>query len=245
MQPILPNGGRPERAGGTPARAGETLARAGGTLAFRPIPPPPRPPVPAGRGAAPARTSRAGRAAGGGWPRFGAEAVVGLLALAVIAAVAWPPRPAPLDPAASWSQRAGPAVDALAVDVAAAGRQVKLSRGWQDRLARDLARAGRAGAPPDAPRAATWRRSLGEIRTAVAEARTDPLAARAALDLAGLELSGLAAAAQAQWSGAAGMSAAGGGFVAVPPDRVASAVELTRRSPNPGTARPKTGSTAA
>ena len=71
------------------------------------------------------------------------------------------------------------------------------------RLARDVSQAERIGAPPDPARAALWRSSVAEVREALSYMSTDPSAARSALNLAGLEISGLSAselsaAAQAQ-----------------------------------------------
>lgn len=129
--------------------------------------------------------------------------------LAVLAALTWPHRPAPLSPAAAWSQRAAARVDALAVDIASAAGQNGLSPATADRLRRDLARAEQAGPPPDHPRAEVWARVLGGVDAAVSDAESDPSAAAADLSLAGLEISGLGS--QSQAIGVAGPKPAGPG----------------------------------
>jgi hypothetical protein len=124
--------------------------------------------------------------------------VAGLCALAVVAVAAWPDRSAPLDPAAIWSERAAPAVDALALDLSAATAEAGVSSPSAQRLARDLARAERLARPPDPARAHIWEKTLADVRAALADRRVDPVAASSHLNVAALEISGLTAAGQAQ-----------------------------------------------
>lgn len=119
-----------------------------------------------------------------------------MIMLSVLAVLAWPSRPPPVDPASAWSQRAASVVDALATDLASAGGPPALSPGITGRLQRDVRRAERAGLPPDAGRAGVWRAVLAQVQTGLSEARSQPAAAHAALEAAALELPLMSASAQ-------------------------------------------------
>lgn len=205
-QNALPTGswGRPPRLTAPPQTVPPVEARP----PFRPTPPPPRPPDPVGRGAGPVG-GRSGpiegtagpasrRSVASGWRRAGVEAAAGLAVLVLVAGLAWPHQPRPLGPAAAWSQRAAPAVNALAIDIASAGGPSGLTAVTADRLAHDLGRVEQEGPPPDGPRAAVWDHAISQVHIALAAWRSDPASAHDALDLAALELAGFSTLAQAQ-----------------------------------------------
>ncbi len=114
------------------------------------------------------------------------------LVLTVLALTVRPHPPAPVGAGPAWSQRAAPALGALARDVGTAAAEPSMKPATVTRIRGDAGRVEAVGAPPDPGRAAAWRRALPEVNTALDRYQAQPAAAREALQLAGLELVDLA-----------------------------------------------------
>lgn len=151
---------------------------------FRPTPPPPTPPHSASEGGAGAQGQR--------WApltarrRWALELLVALVLLVAVGALAAPSAPPPLSATERWAQRATPALDGLATDIAAAATAPPIPRPVAGRLARDLAALERVGPPPAAPDSDAYERATAEVEAALQ--RPDGPEAGRDLAAAGLEL---------------------------------------------------------
>jgi hypothetical protein len=132
---------------------------------FRPTPPPPTPPHSVPEGGDGARV--------GGWTalttrrRWALELLVALVLLIAMGALAAPSAPPPLSATERWAQRATPALDRLATDIAAAGTAPPIPSPVAGRLERDLAALERVGPPPAAADAGAYERATADVEAAL------------------------------------------------------------------------------